>query len=178
MRKSLRQLQFLILAALITFGLRIAPVPEADHTVFIPFVATSTTSLSISDISDNRTDFTASEIPTYEKFEITFQSMTGEEDLELKRMIMEESKSVEISDRYLLDKYSFMSVAIGLHSINGKPLGDVSDDEGNFSEEMFWRKFNRVLKLPLHMLASAGVNLFWFEARVRKLFVAEKVGNG
>ena len=112
------------------------------------------------------------------KFEITFQSMTGEEDLELKRMIMEESKSVEISDRYLLDKYSFMSVAIGLHSINGKPLGDVSDDEGNFSEEKFWRKFNRVLKLPLHMLASAGVNLFWFEARVRKLFVAEKVGNG
>ncbi len=73
MRKSLRQLQFLILAALITCGLRIAPVPEADHTIFIPFVATSTTSLSISDISDNRTDYTASEIPTYEKFEITFQ---------------------------------------------------------------------------------------------------------
>jgi len=111
-------------------------------------------------------------------FEPEFQSMTAEDDLALKRLIMQESKSVEVSDRYLLDKFSFMSIAVGLKSINGKPMGTHEDDKGNFSDEKFWAKFNRILKLPIHMIASIGVNLFWFEARVRKLFVAEKVGNG
>lgn len=108
----------------------------------------------------------------------TFQSMTGEEDLAVKRLIMDEAKSVEVSDRYFLDKYSFMSVTVGLRAINGKPMGEHVDEKGNFDDEKFDAKFNRILKLPLHMLASIGVNLFWFEARVRKLFVAEKVGNG
>lgn len=111
-------------------------------------------------------------------FTITLHSMTGEEDMHIKRLIMDESKSVEVSERYLLDKYSFMSIAVGLAAINGKALGRVENAEGNWDDDVFWKKYNRIIKLPLHMLASIGVNLFWFEARVRKLFVAEKVGNG
>lgn len=113
------------------------------------------------------------------RFEPTFQSITGEEDLAIKRLIMEESQSVEVTDRYMLDKYSFMTITVGLVAINGKPFGgDVTDSTGKFDEENFKKKFNRVIKLPLHMLASIGLNLMWFEMRVRKLFVAEKVGNG
>jgi len=112
------------------------------------------------------------------RFEPTFQSMTGEEDLAVKRLIMSESKSVEVSDRYLLDKFALMSLAIGLKEINGKPMGEHTDENGSFDDDKFWGKFRRVLRLPLHMLASIGVHHFWFEARVRKLFVAEKVGNG
>ena len=44
--------------------------------------------------------------------------------------------------------------------------------------QVFLKKFNMVLRLPLHMLASIGVNTLWFDVRVRKLFVAEKLGNG
>lgn len=117
-------------------------------------------------------------VPINSQLNYTFQSQTGEEDLEIKRLIVEESKSIEVSDRYLLDKYSYMSIAIGLVAINGKPLGTHLDAEGNFNDEKFWEKFNKLQKYPLHMLASIGVNLFWFEARVRKMFVAEKVGNG
>jgi len=117
-------------------------------------------------------------VPIVSGFEVTYQSMTGEEDLALKRLIMEESESVTVSDRYLLDKYSIMSVTIGIARINGKPLGEHIGPNGSFSDELFWKKFKRVQKLPTHMLASLGANHFWFECRVRKLFVAEIVGNG
>lgn len=112
------------------------------------------------------------------KFIITFESMTGDEDLELKRLVMQESKSTEVTDRYLLDKFAFMALTVGLKAINGNPVPSHTDDKGEFSEERFWKKFKWVMKRPLHMLASIGVNHTWFEQRVRKLFVAEKVKNG
>jgi hypothetical protein len=117
-------------------------------------------------------------VPIVSGFEVTYQSMTGGEDLALKRLIMEEAKAVEVSDRYLLDKYSIMSMTVGAFAINGKPLGEHCDSKGDFDDDLFWKKFKRMLRLPTHMLASVGVNHFWFEQRVRKLFVAEKVGNG
>jgi len=112
------------------------------------------------------------------KFEPEFQSMTGGEDLAIKRLVMQESKGVEVSDRYLLDKFSLMAVTIGLRAINGNVIPSHQDKEGRFDEELFWRKFEFVTRYPFHMLASLGVNYFWFDIRVRKLFVAEKLGNG
>jgi hypothetical protein len=112
------------------------------------------------------------------KFEPEFESMQGTEDLAIKRLIMEESKGIEITERYLLDKFSMMSVTIGLRAINGNVLPTHRDAEGNFDEAAFWKKFNHVTRFPFHMLASLGVNYFWFDIRVRKLFVAEKLGNG
>ena len=113
-----------------------------------------------------------------DKFEPEFQSMNGSEDLAIKRLIMVESKGVEVSDRYLLDKFSLMAVAIGLRAINGNVVPTHQDKDGKFDEEMFWRKFDFVTKYPFHMLASLGVNYFWFDIRVRKLFVAEKISFG
>ena len=113
------------------------------------------------------------------KISFTYQSMTAEEDLAIKRLVMEESQTVDVSDRYMLDKYSMMSIVCGLIEINGKPFGGgLGDSDGKFSDDKFQAKFNRVMKLPLHMLAAVGLNQTWFEMRVRKLFVAEKVGNG
>lgn len=111
-------------------------------------------------------------------FVVRYTSMTGEEDLALKQLIMQESKSIEVTDRYLLDKFAFMAIACGLTAINGNPAPTHLDDKGNFNEKKFWIKFNWVLKRPIHMLASIGVNHSWFEQDVRKLFVAEKLGNG
>ncbi len=112
------------------------------------------------------------------KFVITFESMTGEEDLALKRLVMQESKSTEVTDRYLLDKFAFMALTVGLKAINANPVPAHTDEKGEFDEKQFWIKFAWVMKQPLHLLASIGVNHTWFEMRVRKLFVAEKVGNG
>jgi hypothetical protein len=112
------------------------------------------------------------------KFEPEFQSLSGEDDLCLKRLIMVESKSLEVSERYFLDKFSLMSVAAGVRSVNRNPLPDYRDQKGDFDDKLFWVKFNRVLKFNFHMLGSLGINHFWFDVRVRKLFAAEKLGNG
>jgi hypothetical protein len=112
------------------------------------------------------------------KFEPTFTSLTGDDDLALKRLVMQESRGLEVADRYLLDKFSLMTLAAGLHQINNNPMPDFRDDKGNFEEERFMKKFELILRYPFHMLASIGVNYFWFDIRVRKLFVAESVGNG
>lgn len=111
------------------------------------------------------------------KFEVTYRSMTGNDDLALKRLLMQESKSVEVTERFLLDKYAFMALSCGIVKVNSNALPDHLDAEGKFNEEAFWKKFEWVMKRPLHMLSSIGVNHTWFEMRVRKLFVAENVGN-
>lgn len=112
------------------------------------------------------------------KFWVLFQSTTGEDDLELKRLLMQESKSVEVSERYLLDKYAIMTLTAGCIAINSNPCPDHLDDKGNFDEKKFWLKFAWMLKRGIHVLASIGANHTWFEMRVRRLLVAEKVKNG
>lgn len=113
-----------------------------------------------------------------DKFFPTFRSMTGEEDLVLKRLIMEESRSVTGIDRYLLDKHAFMTTVLGVVKINGNPLPSHQNERGEFDEKKFWTKFNKMVKLPFHMLTSLGVNYYWFDLRVRRLFRAETLGNG
>jgi hypothetical protein len=112
------------------------------------------------------------------KFEVTFQSMTGEEDLALKRLLMKESKSVEVTDQYLLDKFAFMSLTVGCSAINSNPAPSHLDQKGDFNDEAFWIKFLWMIKRGVHVLAAIGNNHTWFEMRVRKLLVAERVGNG
>ena len=112
------------------------------------------------------------------KFEPEFQSLMAGDDLALKRMIMEESRTIEVNARYFLDKFTLMGVAAGLRSINRNPLPDCHDANGDFNADLFQLKFERVARFNLHMLQSLGVNYYWFDIRVRKLFVAEKLGNG
>lgn len=112
------------------------------------------------------------------KFEVTFQSMTGDDDMTLKRLLMLESNKAEVTDRYLLDKYALMSLTAGILKIGNNPAPTHLNDKGVFDEAAFWKKFEWVLRRPLHMLAALGCNHTWFEIRVRKLFVAEKVKNG
>ncbi len=112
------------------------------------------------------------------KFEPTFQSIGGDEELACKRLIVVDAKSLDVGEQYLLDKHAFMVLTCGLFAVNQKPLGNHRDVDGKFNDELFWQKFNMVLRFPLHMLASLSINFFWFDVRVRRLFVAESLGNG
>lgn len=112
------------------------------------------------------------------KLEYTFRSCDGETDLALKRLVVGEARGFALDDRYILDKYAIMAMACSLSRINRMPLPDYRDEKGDFNDEKFWIKFNKVVKLGIHILASVGVNSFWFDIRVRKLLVAENLGNG
>jgi hypothetical protein len=124
-------------------------------------------------------DFVEQRVPIIPgRFEVTYRSMSGEVDLALKQLLMEESGKTNVSDQYVLDKFAFMTLTAGTAAINGNPTPRHTDADGNFSPEAFWVKFNWMVRRPLHMLASISTNHIWFEMRVRKLFVAETVKNG
>lgn len=112
------------------------------------------------------------------KFWIELESLTMEDDLELKRLLMLQSKTAEVTQRYLLDKFAVMSAAASVKAICNNPVPSHLDQNGQFNETLFWQKFFWLLRRPVHMIAVIGVNCTWFEMRVRRLFVAEKVKNG
>lgn len=112
------------------------------------------------------------------KFEPEFQSISGEEDLAIKRLVWQEQKSLDAPNQYMLDKYSLMGVALSIRSINNQLLPAHQDAQGHFSDESFMAKYNRVIRLPFHMLSSLGINFFWFDVRVRRLFQTETIKNG
>lgn len=111
-------------------------------------------------------------------YEFDLQSMSGQEDIALKRLLMEERKKIDAPDRYILDKFQLMTVACAVIAINGTRLPPHTDSKGDWSDELFWQKFNKVCQLPFHMIASLGVNFYWFDIRVRTLFTAESLKNG
>ena len=112
------------------------------------------------------------------QYEPEFQSLTGEDELALKRLLMSERQTLQAPDRYHLDKFNIMTIACALRSINKTVLPDYRNVKGEFDDEKFWEKFNKVLRMPFHMLASMGVHYYWFDIRVRKLFAAERIKNG
>lgn len=112
------------------------------------------------------------------RFEPTFESMPGTVELQLKQMLVQESKSIAVTEAYLLDKYAVMTTTAGTVAINGNPVPSMYDAHGELSEDLFWIKFTWMLKRNIHMLASLGVHYSWFEQRVRKLFVADEGKGG
>ena len=111
------------------------------------------------------------------RFEVTYTSLSGDDDLALKRLVMQESRSAEVTEQYLFDKYAFMAVTAGLTAINGNPAPTHLSPDGVFDEQLFVVKFKWVMQRPVSMLSSIGANHSWFEMRVRRCFVAEKVKN-
>jgi hypothetical protein len=113
------------------------------------------------------------------KFEITLRSTDPETELALKRLAMEDARSVNATDEYYLDRYSYYGIVAALVKVNDRILPPYRDQAtGNFSDELFKVKAQNVLRLPMHMVASIGVQVGWFDQRVRKLFRVEDLGNG
>lgn len=111
-------------------------------------------------------------------FEPTFTSMPGDVELRLKQLLVQESRSVAVTEAYLLDKYAVMTTTAGTTAINGNPAPSMYDVNGDFNEDLFWEKFRWMLKRNIHMLASLGIHYSWFEQRVRRLFVADEGKGG
>jgi hypothetical protein len=111
-----------------------------------------------------------------EKFIPVFRTISGQEDLAIKRELYKERNAPDI---YLFDKLNMMQLAAGVYEINGKPLPDHLDGKRRFDKELFLAKFNKINAMPLPMLASLSINYTWFDRRARKLFVdLDELKNG
>lgn len=111
-------------------------------------------------------------------FEPEFQSYSGNEDLVVKRLISAEQKRIDLPDQYLVDKFVLLGLTISLVSVNKHQLPDYRGPDGLFDEDLFWKKYAIVSEFNMHMIASLAVHWFWFDLRVRRLFVADDLGNG
>ncbi len=105
------------------------------------------------------------------KFEPIFRSLLGDENVEILRMM----GSVRGPDQYILDVMSLYNLTAGLYAINGKPLPNHLDVNGDFNEEMFRAKYKVVRKMALPILADMSVNYRWFSRRVQKLTVVDDI---
>jgi len=100
------------------------------------------------------------------KYYPTYRLPSGEEDLEVKRILAKETTTAA---NYLLAKLSLMQLTCGLFAINGKPLAAHLDADGNFSQTAFEAKYKNVVKYPITVLADLALNYNWFEQRTKKL---------
>jgi hypothetical protein len=105
-----------------------------------------------------------------DKFIPTFRTVTGGENLEVERMMFGSNES----DIYVFDKLAIMQLTCGLYAINGNVLPDHLDERRKFDSTQFKVKFEKVVSLPLCMLASLGINFTWFDQRTRRLFIDTK----
>lgn len=102
-----------------------------------------------------------------DKFVVTYRTISGEEDLALKRELFSEKGP----DVYVYDRLNMMLLAAGLYAVNAAPLPSHLNARGRFDKDLFLHKFKSVIAYPIQMLASMGINYNWFDARTRKLFV-------
>ena len=110
------------------------------------------------------------------KFEVVFRTISGEEDLAIKRLLYVERNAPDV---YLFDKLNMMQLAAGLYIINERPLPDHLNDRRRFDKDLFKAKFRKVNAMPLPMLASLSINYTWFDRRSRKLFIdLDELKNG
>lgn len=112
-------------------------------------------------------------------FTIELQSLTVAEEHALKRLAV--NLKIEIPnapDVYYKERYSIMGVAAALVRLNQRAFPSCLDSSGDFSDELFWKKFNHVVKLPFHALAAIALHNFWFDTRVRMLCRVKNLKNG
>jgi hypothetical protein len=105
------------------------------------------------------------------RFEPTFRSPQGDENLAILRLMSSESGSEE----YILDLMQIYRLTAGLHAINSKPLLNHLTTDNDFSEDLFKKKFNIVKKMAVPILADMVVNFNWFVRRVQKLTVVDDI---
>lgn len=101
------------------------------------------------------------------KTKYKFRSTTGEEDLAVKRMMFGETGG----ERYMLDKFSLMNLALGVVAINNMNLPTHLNEKKRFDETAFQKKYEILLRFPVQLLADMAVQYTWFDQRVRRLFV-------
>ena len=66
-------------------------------------------------------------------------------------------------------------IAASLYSLNGRPLANHLNADGDPDKDLFEKKYKIVSKMPLPIIADLSVNLTWFGARLEKLFVVDNI---
>jgi hypothetical protein len=114
------------------------------------------------------------------KYEVEFKSLSVEEDLAVKRLVWTYHREhhQNLPEQFLQDLYAIMTNVAGLWAFNREQESEHLGPNGRFDDELFMAKFNRFWSRGFHLMVSMSVQYNWFDARVRKLFLAQRIKNG
>jgi hypothetical protein len=105
------------------------------------------------------------------KLEPVYRSVSGSEDLFIKRWMSSERGS----EQYIMDRYSLLNLTAGIYALNGRPFPSHLDKSGEPDKEAFEAKLKLISKLPFTLLADLSVNYAWFSRRVQRLLVVDNI---
>jgi hypothetical protein len=105
------------------------------------------------------------------EFEVTFQSVPYEVELQLKRLVAEEAGG-PVFDEYLLDKFHLMGLAASVYSINSTVLNDYNDAHGCFNPKLLEAKLLWILRKPSPLVVMLSVHYVWFTERMHRALQA------
>lgn len=109
------------------------------------------------------------------RFEVEFRSTLPEESLFVKKRIAE---GKVVSDQHTLEQYGLLQLCCALVQINGEKFPNHLDENQSPVEELFNKKYAKMMRLSGYVINDLMVNLSWFDIRVRRLLNSEKLGNG
>lgn len=111
-----------------------------------------------------------------DRFVIVLRSLRPEDSLFMKQFLSKETNS---SDTYAMERLMLCQLTCSLVSINGKDLPDYRKGPDLTPDEaLFLAKLKLLTKKSAYIIADMSLNYSWFDMRVRKLIVPEKLGNG
>lgn len=102
-----------------------------------------------------------------DKYEPTFRTVAGNEDLAIKETIGIEARAHN-DDQYIVDKFSLMNLTAALFSLNDRVFPSHLDKESEFDKAAFLVKFKLVMRYPILLLGDLSINFVWFNQRVQK----------
>ncbi len=105
---------------------------------------------------------------------VEFRTTRGDEN----QAILHELGKIDGSELYLRERLALMNLAAGLRMVGTELMPQHFDDNDEFDSERFEKKFKRVLRFPVQVLADMRVNYYWFDDRVRNVMIADELGNG
>jgi hypothetical protein len=103
-------------------------------------------------------------VPVLKKLSITFRTLSGKEDLYIKRKLSDVRSEVA---RYIEDRYMMMQLAAHIVAINDELLPEMLDG-AEVSDEKFNKRFDRVCAFPVFIIERVWVHWVWFQDRVTK----------
>lgn len=108
------------------------------------------------------------------KYEVIFQSVGGDEDLYIKEQIFDQKGS----DGLLMDKYSYMRLAVFVKAINGQLLPQYRDGKGDIDPKAFERRWRLVAAKAEAELEILSCNARWFHDRTQRMWIVSDLKNG
>lgn len=126
-------------------------------------------------------DYTQSVPIVPDKLTVVYRSVSSMEQFEMRKILRKELMEDPAAQSSAAEKLGLMQIVASVVQINGNRLPDHLTQNGphrSFDADTFIEKLNRFLAYPQPLIHSLGTHGYWFDQRVRELFVAENLKNG